>query len=100
MATGALHTGLGLGEGLVCARLAIQEYVSIALPPQLQAAVETAAALGNCPLCEYNPSVVEMANRFAGETPFRLAGGAYQLGPLGEFGGGLGEALSRSSIKG
>jgi D-galactarolactone cycloisomerase len=90
----------GISETLELARIAqragvaIVPHVSIALPPQLQAAVETAAALGNCPLCEYNPSVVEMANRFAGETPFRLAGGAYQLGPLGRFGDGLKTALA------
>jgi D-galactarolactone cycloisomerase len=93
----------GISETLVLAKMAaragvaIVPHVSIALPPQLQAAVETAAALGNCPMCEYNPSVVEMANRFAGDSPFRLAGGAYQLGLLGDFGGGLGEALAGSS---
>lgn len=89
----------GISETLVLAKLAqragvaIVPHVSIALPPQLQAAVETAAALENCPLCEYNPSVVEVANRYAGDSPFRLAGGAYQLGDLGRFGDGLKEAL-------
>jgi galactonate dehydratase len=72
---------LFLAERAQRAGAQIVPHVSIAMPPQLHAAIEVAAALANCPLCEYNPSVVAMANRFVPEYPFRLAHGAYQEDP-------------------
>ncbi len=73
----------GISETLVLAKMAeaagvaIVPHVSIAMPPQLRAAIEVTAALPNATLCEYNPSVVEMANRYADEPGFALADGAY-----------------------
>ncbi len=74
----------GITETLELARMArkagvaIVPHVSIAMPPQLNAAVEVAAALGNCPMCEFNPSVVEMANRYADEPGFVIGAGCYE----------------------
>jgi len=45
----------------------IVPHVSIAMGPQVAAAVHFAAAVPNCSLLEYNPSVLEMANRFLRE---------------------------------
>ncbi|MFN9298930.1 MAG: mandelate racemase/muconate lactonizing enzyme family protein [Acidobacteriota bacterium] len=75
----------GVTETLELARrareagVAIVPHVSIALPPQLNAAVEVAAALGNCPLCEFTPLVVEMANRFVEEPGFVMGEGCYEM---------------------
>jgi L-alanine-DL-glutamate epimerase-like enolase superfamily enzyme len=51
-------------------------HVSIALGPQIAAAVHFAAAVPNCPMLEFNPNVVETANRYL-ETPLRMDGAAY-----------------------
>lgn len=42
----------------------IVPHVSIAFSPQLAAAIHFAAATPNCGLCEFNPRVVEVANRY------------------------------------
>lgn len=61
----------GLTETLVLAEMAaahgavIVPHVSIAMPPQLNAAFRAARMIPNCPWLEFNPKVVEMANRFA-----------------------------------
>lgn len=68
-------------------------HVSIALGPQLAAAIHTAAALGS-PWCEYNPSVVEMANRFT-TPPISCWQGSYQV-PSGP---GLGIAIDETQIR-
>jgi len=63
----------GITEGLRIARfaasrdIAVAPHVSIALGPQLAAAVHYAAAVPNARLLEYNPSVFRMANRFLEE---------------------------------
>lgn len=56
-------------------------HVSIALGPQVAAAVHFAAAAPNAPMCEYNPAVLTVANRFL-EHPLRLEHGAW-LTPTG-----------------
>jgi galactonate dehydratase len=74
----------GITEGLRIARLAAEHgvpvvpHVSIALGPQIAAAIHFAAAVGNCSLCEYNPRVLEVANRFL-EEPVRMIGEAYAV---------------------
>src|SRR5262249_26014232 len=55
---------------------AIVPHVSIALGPQIAAAIHFAAALENCCLCEFNPRVLEIANRFL-VTPIRMEGPSY-----------------------
>ncbi|MEO8128166.1 MAG: mandelate racemase/muconate lactonizing enzyme family protein [Bryobacteraceae bacterium] len=45
-------------------RMKVIPHVSIAMGPQVAAAVHFAAAVPNCSLLEYNPSVLDMANRF------------------------------------
>jgi D-galactarolactone cycloisomerase len=47
--------------------LKIVPHLSIAFPPQVAAAVHFAAATGNCSLCEFNPTVLEVANQFTSE---------------------------------
>ncbi len=71
---------LALSELAAAHGAAIVPHISIALPPQLKAALESAFAIPNCRLCEYNPSVVELANRFAA-SPCRLENGAYVSAP-------------------
>lgn len=65
--------------------IAIVPHVSIAMPPQLNAAIRAAKTIPNCSLLEYNPSVVEMVNRYA-VSPVELRGGAYFAG-AGKLGG-------------
>jgi len=71
--------------------IAIVPHVSIAMPPQLNAAIRAAKMIPNCSLLEYNPSVVEMVNRFAVE-PVTIRKGAYFSG-TGALGGELWEGL-------
>ena len=72
----------GLTEALVLARLAAQcgaeivPHTSIALPPQMAAAIHLASALPNCFLGEYNPAVLEFSNRFA---EIHLENAAYRV---------------------
>lgn len=44
--------------------LEVVPHLSIAMGPQVAAAVHFAAGIGNCHLCEYNPRVLEIANRY------------------------------------
>ena len=55
---------------------AIVPHVSIALGPQIAAAIHFAAALENCTLCEFNPRVLEVANRFL-VAPLTMEGASY-----------------------
>ena len=59
----------------------IVPHVSIAMGPQIAAAVHVAAALENTPLCEFNPSVLSTANSFLAE-PIVRAGPHYHV-PVG-----------------
>lgn len=59
-------------------RLEVIPHVSIALGPQLAAAIHTAAALPGCTLCEYNPAVFDVCNRYLVE-PLRFAAGEYRV---------------------
>ena len=51
-------------------------HLSIAMGPQIAAALHFAAAAENCHLCEFNPNVLETANSFLSE-PLVRAGGGY-----------------------
>jgi galactonate dehydratase len=72
----------GLTEGLRLAAMAadhgvpVVPHISIAFGPQLGAALQFAAAVGNCSLAEYNPQVLNVANRFL-SAPIRMEGGSY-----------------------
>ena len=72
----------GITEGLVIADLARQHdvavvpHVSIAMGPQIAAAIHFAAAQSNCPMLEYNPAVLSTANRFLVD-PLRVEDGSY-----------------------
>jgi len=82
----------GITEGMRIAAIspAIVPHVSIALGPQIAAAIHFAAALENCSLCEFNPRVLEVANRFL-VSPLAMDGAAYVI-PQGP---GLGIEMSR-----
>lgn len=72
----------GITEGLRIARMAadygiqVVPHISIAMGPQIAAAIHFAAALPNCDLLEYNPSVFEIANRYLME-PLECQQGSY-----------------------
>jgi D-galactarolactone cycloisomerase len=74
----------GLTEGLHIAHVAaglsmsVVPHVSIAMGPQIAAAIHMAAALPNCELLEYNPNVFEIANRYLRE-PLQFSNGCYQV---------------------
>lgn len=53
-------------------------HLSIALGPQIAAAIHYAAATTQCDLLEYNPAVLEMANRFL-ERPLVCSSARYQV---------------------
>ncbi len=72
----------GITESLRIADMAGQNqceivpHVSIALGPQIAAAIHFAAATSDCELCEYNPRVLEVANRFLLQ-PIQVANASY-----------------------
>jgi D-galactarolactone cycloisomerase len=72
----------GITEGLRIAREAAKRgvdvipHVSIAMGPQLAAAIHFAAALPNCSLLEFNPNVLSTANQYLRE-PLRMEDACY-----------------------
>lgn len=70
----------GITETMRIARHAehVVPHVSIALGPQIAAAIHVSAALSNCPLCEYNPNVFEVSNRFL-HRPLEFEEAAYKV---------------------
>ncbi len=74
----------GITEGLRMARLAadagarVVPHVSIAMGPQIAAALHFATVAPRCELVEYNPKVFQVANRFAVQ-PLALNDAHYQV---------------------
>jgi galactonate dehydratase len=74
----------GLTESLKIARVAadrgvaVVPHISIAMGPQIAAAIHLAAALPGCELIEYNPNVFEVANRYLVE-PLECRHGFYTV---------------------
>ena len=72
----------GLTEGLRIARaaesrgLTVIPHVSIALGPQIAAAIHFAASIPNCPMLEFNPNVLTVANGVL-ENPIQFEAGSY-----------------------
>ena len=58
--------------------IAVVPHVSIAMGPQIAAALHFAAAAPSCNLVEYNPKVFSVANQYL-EKPIELDGAAYRL---------------------
>jgi galactonate dehydratase len=56
----------------------IVPHLSIAMGPQIAAALHFAAAAQNCSLCEFNPHVFDSANSFL-QTPLTRKGGEYHV---------------------
>jgi galactonate dehydratase len=85
----------GITEGLRIAAAARERgmkvipHVSIAMGPQIAAAIHFAAAVPECPLVEFNPNVIETANRYLAE-PLRVEAARYAL-PAGD---GLGVEIT------
>lgn len=74
----------GITEGMRLASLAAQwgctvvPHVSIAMGPQIAAALHYSAAVEQCRLCEYNPQVLAVANRFLCD-PLQIEGSHYRI---------------------
>jgi galactonate dehydratase len=71
----------GITEGLRMAQAAgapVVPHVSIAMGPQVAAALHFASALSQCTLVEYNPQVLEVANRFL-RAPIAIEGDSYRV---------------------
>jgi D-galactarolactone cycloisomerase len=66
------------------AGVTVVPHVSIALGPQIAAAIHLCSALPNAPLCEFNPAVFETANRFL-RNPVVMQNACYALPPSIEF---------------
>jgi L-alanine-DL-glutamate epimerase-like enolase superfamily enzyme len=88
----------GFTEGLRLAVLArdcgasVIPHVSIAQAPQLAAAIHFAASLEHCPMVEFNPTVLEAANKFT-EPPIEFREGSYIV----PDGPGLGVSFNASA---
>ncbi|MCC6862591.1 MAG: mandelate racemase/muconate lactonizing enzyme family protein [Bryobacterales bacterium] len=73
-------------------------HVSIAFGPQIAAAVHLAAAVPECSLLEFNPTVFELATRFT-RTPLRMDGPSYLTPELPGLGADLKcEELAAASL--
>jgi len=72
-------------------------HVSIALGPQIAAAVHAAAACG-CEMLEFNPRVLEVANAWL-EEPLTVTGGAWQVPRRPGLGVRIREAALRERIQ-
>ncbi len=83
--------GLRLAANAEWCKIPVVPHISIAFGPQLAAALQFAAAVGNCALAEYNPQVLNVANRFLVD-PIRLDGCNYVV-PTGP---GLGIELTHT----
>lgn len=71
----------GITEGLRMAAMAqvpVVPHVSIAMGPQVAAALHFASAVPQCALVEYNPQVLAVANRFLRE-PIAMEHAAYRI---------------------
>lgn len=74
----------GLTEGLHIARIAaglgmsVAPHVSIAMGPQIAAAIHMAAAIPNCDFLEYNPNVFDIANGHLAE-PLQFLNASYRV---------------------
>ncbi|MCX6597019.1 MAG: hypothetical protein NTV70_11705 [Acidobacteria bacterium] len=69
-------------------------HLSIALGPQIAAAIHFAAAAENCNLCEFNPRVLETANRFL-KQPIVFTGSGYEV----PTGAGWGIELDEAALQ-
>ena len=58
--------------------LQVIPHVSIAMGPQIAAAIHFAAAVPECAMLEFNPNVIETANHYLA-TPLRVEGARYHL---------------------
>ena len=105
-AVGVLQPDLGrsgITESLRLAELAVRHgadvvpHVSIAMGPQVAAALQFASAIPNCPLVEYNPQVLEIANRFVTK-PIQIGQGTYITPAEPGLGVGILEARVRPFV--
>jgi len=84
----------GITEALHIARAAeargliVIPHVSIALGPQLAAAIHFASAIPNCPMLEFNPNVLTVANRFL-DQPIRFEEASYVVPESPGLGGNV-----------
>ncbi len=89
----------GITEAAELARAAAAGYrivphISIAMGPQIAAALHFAASFGNVQLAEYNPVVFDVANQFLSHS-MRVAGAEYEI-PRGP---GLGIRIDEAAVR-
>ena len=72
----------------------IVPHISIAMGPQIAAALHLSASFANIPIAEYNPAVFDVANRFLNR-PVAMDGAAYRI-PEGP---GLGIEIDESAVR-
>jgi D-galactarolactone cycloisomerase len=84
---------LRIAEAARRAGAEVVPHVSIALGPQIAAAIHASAAIG-CPLLEYNPNVLRIANAYLHD-PLEIAQAAYPV-PRGP---GLGISMQEEKLR-
>jgi D-galactarolactone cycloisomerase len=72
-----LTESIFIAQAAAQAGLSVVPHVSIAMGPQIAAAIHLAASVANCELLEFNPNVFDIANRHLRE-PLLLCRGKYQ----------------------
>ncbi len=85
---------LRIATGAAAVGISVVPHLSIALGPQIAAAIQFAAVADNCTLCEYNPRVLETANRFL-KQPLAFTGSGYEV----PTGAGWGIELDEAALQ-
>ncbi len=89
---------LRIADSAASCGVEVVPHVSIALGPQIAAAIHAAAVISNCRICEYNPTVFDVSNRYLRE-PLSMAGGSYRVPEIPGLGIEIREAdLLRDAI--
>jgi galactonate dehydratase len=85
---------LRIATAAAASGISVVPHLSIALGPQIAAAIQFAAVAENCTLCEYNPRVLETANRFL-KKPLAFTGSGYEV----PTGAGWGIELDEAALQ-
>lgn len=89
--------GLRLAARAAELGMEVVPHVSIAMAPQIAAALHFAAAASACRICEYNPAVVEIANRYSSQA-IAVEGANYRLTDAPGLGVTVNEEALRKDI--
>lgn len=86
--------GLRLAMRAAALGMEVVPHVSIAMAPQIAAAIHFAAAAPACHICEFNPAVVEIANRYSPQ-PIVMENARYSISESP----GLGVSIFEESLR-